>query len=241
MTLNSGARGTVDRVYEELKNRAISYAIKPGSRLNEGEVARELGVSRTPVREALNRLTVAGFLSFTPSQGFFRKPFDPTEIFDLYEMRQAIEVASVRLAVDRAPDEALQEVDEFLTVSAACSGDERVDRLVGLDEQFHERIVRLSGNAEMLSSLLNINDRIRFFRWVAMGTGSRRNTQGEHRQVLSALQARDAEQAATILHAHIARRRDQIVAQVREGYARIYVGTPDAQDYPRSPYIENPK
>jgi DNA-binding GntR family transcriptional regulator len=237
---NSGGRGTVDRVYQELKNLAISYAIKPGSRLNEGEVARQLGVSRTPVREALNRLTVAGFLSFTPSQGFFRKPFDPTEIFDLYEMRQAIEVASVRLAVSRASDVALQEVDEFLTVSAAYSGDERVDRLVELDEQFHERIVKLCGNGEMLNSLLNINERIRFFRWVAMGTGSRRNTQDEHRQVLLAIQARDAGQAAIILHAHIARRRDQIVAQVREGYARIYVGSEDVQDDPGSAYRENP-
>ena len=239
MNLNSGARGTVDRVYEELKNRAICYAIKPGSRLNEGEVARELGVSRTPVREALNRLTVAGFLSFTPSQGFFRKPFDPTEIFDLYEMRQAIEVASVRLAVERASDQALREVDEFLSMSAGQSGDERVDRLVGLDEQFHERIVKLSGNHEMLTSLQNINDRIRFFRWVAMSTGMRRNTQGEHRQVLSAIQARDAAQAATILHAHIARRRDQIVTQVREGYARIYVGSNEVQDDVSFPSMEN--
>jgi DNA-binding GntR family transcriptional regulator len=101
----------------------------------------------------LNRLTVAGFLSFTPSQGFFRKPFDATEVVDLYEMRQKTEVASVRLAVDRAFDEALKEVDEFLAMGARQSGDERVGRQVALDEQFHERIVKLSGNGEMLSSL----------------------------------------------------------------------------------------
>jgi DNA-binding GntR family transcriptional regulator len=224
MDSSSGTRGTVDRVYEELKNLAISYAIKPGSRLNEGEFARRLGVSRTPVREALNRLTVAGFLSFTPSQGFYRKPLDQTEIFDLYEMRQAIEVASVRLAASRATDTGLREIAEFLDVSAQCADHEQVDQLVRFDEEFHERIVRLSGNREMLTCLLNINDRIRFFRWVDMESGRRMNTQQEHRQVFLALQARDGEQAAAILHAHIARRRDQILAQVREGYARIYVG-----------------
>jgi DNA-binding GntR family transcriptional regulator len=223
MNLNSDARGAVDRVYEELKSLAISYAIKPGSRLNEGEVARRLGVSRTPVREALNRLTAAGFLSFTPSQGFFRKPLDATEVFDLYEMRQAIEVAAARLAASRASDEGLRELDAFLSVSADYSDTRHVDRLVRFDEEFHERIVKLSGNHEMLTCLLNINDRIRFFRWVDMETGRRRDTQGEHRQVLVALQARDANQAAAMLHAHIAQRRDQIVTQVREGYARIYV------------------
>src|SRR5436190_19317828 len=91
----------VDRIYNELKTLAISYEIKPGSRLNEGEIARKFGVSRTPVREALNRLTAVGFLSFTPSQGFFRKPLEAAEIFDLYEMRQVIEIASVRLAATR--------------------------------------------------------------------------------------------------------------------------------------------
>lgn len=229
MDASPDVRGTVDRVYEQLKNLAISYAIKPGSRLNEGEVARRFGVSRTPVREALNRLTANGFLSFTPSQGFFRKPFDATEVFDLYEMRQAIEVSSARLAATRASDEALREVDEFLAISAGCSDAPQVDRLVRFDEQFHERIVRLSGNREMLTCLLNINDRIRFFRWVDMESGRRRNTQEEHRNVLLALQARDGEAAAATMHTHIARRRDQIVAQVREGYARIYLG---AQDMP---------
>jgi len=232
--LSLGGRGTVDRVYEELKGLAIRYAIKPGSRLNEGEVARRLGVSRTPVREALNRLTAEGFLSFTPSQGFFRKPLDSTEVFDLYEMRQAIEVAAARLAAGRATEQSLRELDEFLSVSADYSDTRHVDRLVRFDEEFHERIVKLSGNHEMLTCLLNINDRIRFFRWIDMETGRRRDTQGEHRQVLEALQARDADQAADVLHAHIAQRRDQIVTQVREGYARIYVDDPATSGEPRS-------
>jgi DNA-binding GntR family transcriptional regulator len=74
-----------------------------------------------------------------------------------------------------------------------------------------------------------------------MSNGRRRNEQDEHRQVLSALQARDAGQAATILHTPIAERRDQIVAQVREGYARIYLGTKDVPNDMNSQYMENRK
>jgi DNA-binding GntR family transcriptional regulator len=222
MDSDSGARGTVDRVHEQLKTMAISYEIRPGSRLNEGDIARSLGVSRTPVREALNRLTAAGFLSFTPSQGFFRKPLDPTEIFDLYEMRQAIEVASIRLAAERATAEELTGIEKFLSVSIISDG-RPVEELVRFDESFHEQLVKLSRNREMLTCLLNINDRIRFFRWIDMDMGRRPGTQEEHRQVLTALQARDPERAVELLHGHIARRRDQIIAQVKEGYARIYV------------------
>src|ERR1700752_1900901 len=87
----------VDRVYEHLKAMAVSYEFKPGERLTEGELARHLGLSRTPLREALNRLNTEGFLRFTPGKGFFCRELDAHEIFDLYELRKSIEVASVRL------------------------------------------------------------------------------------------------------------------------------------------------
>ena len=81
----------VDRVYEQLKAMAVSYEFKPGERLNEGELAKRLGVSRTPLREALNRLNTEGFLRFTPGKGFFCRELDAHEIFDLYELRKSIE------------------------------------------------------------------------------------------------------------------------------------------------------
>jgi len=224
MTGSAGVTSTVDRVYEELKHLAITYAIKPGSRVNEGAVARRLGVSRTPLREALNRLKAAGFLDFSPNQGFFGKALDPGDILELYEMRQAIEVASARLAAKRASVEALDEMDQYLAHSMRRTPGQSVDQMVALDEGFHERIVKLTGNRQMLDCLRNINDRIRFFRWIDMEEEKRRDTQNEHHDVLLALRAQDGERAARILDTHIARRRDQIVGQVREGFARIYVG-----------------
>jgi len=223
MNASSVAGGAVERIYEELKDQAIRYELKPGGRLNEGELAKSLGVSRTPLREALNRLAAAGFLSFEPSKGYFRKPLDAAEIFDLYELRQAIEPAAARLAAERATEPAIGELDAYLAESMRADPSRTVDQLVRLDEGFHERIVRLAGNGEMLASLRNINDRIRFFRWIDMESERRRGTQQEHRQILDALRRRDGAAAARLLHAHIAQRRDQIIARVREGYARIYV------------------
>jgi DNA-binding GntR family transcriptional regulator len=214
----------VGRVYEELKTLSITYGLKPGSRVNESTLARQLGVSRTPLREALNRLVVDGFLDFTPSQGFFRKNIDPAEIFDLYEMRQTLEVASLRLAVRRATEQALDEIEEFLSVSVGYTSEEGTKPLVQLDEGFHERLILLTGNRQLLTCLQSVNDRIRFFRWIDMEEERRRGTQSQHLEILRAIRKRDAEEAAAILGDHIVCRRDQILRQVKEGYARIYTG-----------------
>ena len=216
--------GEVDRVYKELKKLVIAYVIKPGARINEGEFARRLGVSRTPLREALNRLVAQGFLSYAPSQGFSLKLLEATEIFDLYEMRQAIEVAAVRLACRRAKPDALDAIDAFLDRSAQATEAQGIGQLVGFDEEFHELIAGLAGNREMTAALLNINERIRFVRWIDMEGEHRGETQNEHRQIVAALRAGDEARAAGLLDGHIVRRMDQIVAQVREGYARIYAG-----------------
>src|ERR1700675_64982 len=102
----------VDRVYEQLKVMAVSFEFKPGERLNEGAIAGRLGVRRTPLREALNRLNTEGLLRFFPGRGFFCRELDAQEIFDLYELRKSIEIAAVRPAIKRARD---QDIDALLT------------------------------------------------------------------------------------------------------------------------------
>ncbi len=118
----------VDRVYEQLKAMAVSYELKPGERLNEGELAKRLGVSRTPLREALNRLNTEGFLRFTPGKGSFCRELDAHEIFDLYELRKSIEVASIRLAIKRAKDEDIDALLKFLEATGPDPGERIVGR-----------------------------------------------------------------------------------------------------------------
>jgi DNA-binding GntR family transcriptional regulator len=211
------------RLYATLAEAMIRFDFRPGERLNEGAIARDLGVSRTPVREALSRLVAAGFLDHEPGQGFFRRKLDPKEIFDLYELRQQIEVGAVRLAVERAAPDALASLDAFLARSMAAAPDYSVDALVDFDEAFHQGLVRLSGNGEMLRSLQQINARIRFVRWIDM-RGRRDATQGEHRAILDAIKSRDPVRGCALMEAHVQRRLEQITERVRESYARIYVG-----------------
>lgn len=217
-------RSVVDRVHKELRSMAVTFRFLPGERLNEAILAKELGVSRTPLREALNRLATEGFLTFSANHGFFRKPLDVKEVFDLYEFRMQLEISAVKMAVERASEEQLDEIEKFTEESAREVPTRTTDDLVTLDEQFHEMLMRLTGNMEMLNSLRNVNARIQFVRWLDM-TGRRSETQSQHKDIVRALRKRDRVESERLITDHIAHRLDQIIEKVERSYGRIFVRT----------------
>jgi len=222
--MHAAKTGSVDRIYRVVKARAIAFALRPGERLNEVALARELNVSRTPLREALNRLVAEEFLRWLPRRGYVVRELDSKEVFDLYEFRAALEVSAAMLACERASDDELEELSKFVESRSKNADESDTLRVVGLDEEFHERLVALSGNQEMVRVLRNVNARIRFVRWIDMEKGRRKITQGEHAAVLNALKKRDANAVAHCLRDHITHRLDQIAEVIGEGYLRIYNG-----------------
>lgn len=205
-----------------LRDMAISYQLKPGERLSEIELAERLGVSRTPVREALNTLATDGFL-VASSRGFARRPLDIQEMQDLYEARMAVERECLRLAMERATAEQVRALITFLEHSKSVSPDTPVRELVALDESFHLQIADMAGNAELRRMLASLNERIRFIRWIDMETVGRDSTQKEHQQIARTLKARDWVAGERHLGAHIGLRREQIVEAITRGLARIYL------------------
>lgn len=224
MSMHAVKTGSVERIYSVVKARAIAFQLRPGERLNEVALARELNVSRTPLREALNRLVAEEFLRWLPRRGYVVRELDSKEIFDLYEFRAAVEVAGATLACERASDDEIEELSKFVESRSKNADETDTLRVVGLDEEFHERLVALGGNQEMVRVLRNVNARIRFVRWIDMEKGRRAITQGEHAKVLDALKKRDANAVAECLRDHITHRLDQITEVIGEGYLRIYNG-----------------
>lgn len=214
---------SVDRIYEEVKVMACSFELRPGERINEVALAKRLKVSRTPLREALNRLTMEGLLEVRSGQGFFRCKLDPKEVFDLYQLRTVVECAGIRLAVEHADDAAIDNVIAFLEETAGELPAKSAIDLVGLDETFHELIASMSGNNEIPRVLRNINARIQFVRWIDVGRRGRTVTQAEHMEIARSLKRRDAERCVTLLTRHIERRLEEITAAIREGFGRIYM------------------
>lgn len=216
------AFSSVERVYEELRALAINFEMLPGDRVNEVELAKRFGVSRTPLREALNRLTADGFLSFVPSKGFFRRKLEIKEVVDLYELRLKLELGGAELACERATPEKVAEIRSFLDMSMRDDPARDAQELVALDERFHEMIADLAGNAELLRTLIAVNARIRFIRWINMESSNRPRSQAEHLEILEAIAGNDSVRARTILINHISKRQDQIAEFIRTGYAAIY-------------------
>ncbi len=217
------AEGRVEDIYDQLKTMAVGYRLRPGDRLNEVTLSRELGVSRTPLREALNRLVAENLFDFRAGAGFFCRGLDPQTVFDLYELRQITEAAAARLACERASDADLQSLsDDLLTRGIATAG-LTVAEACARDEAFHMGVARLGSNAVLVTQLSRINERIRYVRWVSLSLGRLRKSKDEHVALMQALLDRDADQAATIINAHIGKRMDQVTEVVRHGISNIYM------------------
>lgn len=222
-TPESETASSVDRIYKEVKAMASAYELRPGERINEGELAKKLSVSRTPLREALNRLSVEGLLEVRSGKGFFRRPLDPGEVFDLYQLRVVIECAAIRLAVQHADEAAIEALQRFLSETGGEQPARTASELVYLDEQFHETLASMSGNAEILRVLRNINARIQFVRWIDIGRRGRTATQAEHMEIIESLRLRDTDRCVAAVVRHIERRLEEITMAIREGFSRIYL------------------
>lgn len=215
-----GKRG--EDVLNRLRDMAIFYEFKPGEKLNEVELAQRLGVSRTPVREAMMALAYEGFLQ--PSgRSYVRRTLDVKEMKDLYELRLGLEKECCRYAIERADPTQIADLEDYLAHSRGVSPDTSVSELVALDEGFHYRLAQMSGNAELVRMIEWINRRIRFMRWISMDGRVRESTQDQHKALLQALKDRDLPQMHALISAHISVRQDQIVASVTKGLAKIFL------------------
>lgn len=214
---------SVDLVYEQVRQMAANFEFKPAERINESALSKRLGASRTPLREAMNRLTAEGLLSFEPGRGFFCQPLTPQLVVHLYELREALETTAIRAAVERAADDEIAAIGHFLNETADRYGDDTPTKeIVHLDEAFHVRIAELSGNPELVNMLRLTNERIRYVRWIAMRerVGI---THAAHLHIFEALAARDAQSAEDRLRSHIRTRNAEATEIVSQAYSTLYV------------------
>ena len=197
-------RALADHVYGSLKSRMMDFSLVPGERISEAELAQGLGVSRTPVREALQRLRSEGLVDVESRSGWFVRPIDFERIEQLYDLRVVIETACIaRLcALPERPPE-LDALKRAWLVPEA----ERLDdpaEVGALDERFHATLVRAAGNAEMAKVHWDVTERIRIVRRLDFTRGDRIDaTYQEHGRILRHVIQRRPEQASILLRSHI--------------------------------------
>lgn len=221
-------KSTVERAYERIHNMAVNFEFKPDERLNESALSIKLGISRTPLREALNRLVAEGLLTFSNGRGFFCRSLNPVQIQELYEARIAIESEALIRTIARASDAQLNALQAYLPAYMPSSD---LAQMLQMDEAFHTRLAELSNNSELLHMLENINVRIRYVRSISLqhlrdnkGLDSKeRRKLSTHRIIMEAAISRDPDRAVKALRTHIERHQDEITEAVRIAYSQLYV------------------
>lgn len=202
-----------EQVYLRLKAELHDFKLVPGDRFSEAELGGRLGVSRTPVREALFRLRNEGFLDLESKAGWFVRPIDFGKLEQLYDLRVLLELASVSRLCART--EAVPELEELKAVWLVPVAERKDDaREVGAcDEQFHATLVRAAGNAEIARVHWDVTERIRIVRHLDFTRADRIDaTYAEHAKILRAVIQRKADQAQLLLKTHI----EQSKAEVRK-------------------------
>jgi len=199
-------RSRADEVYEQLKQDIASFSLVPGDRFTENEISERLGVSRTPIRQALFRLQQEGYVEVLFRSGWRVLPFDFDQFEQLYDLRMVLETTAVhRICADgRRADQALlaQPAAVWLVPPAQRSGD--AAQVSRWDEEFHCALVAAAGNAEMARVHRDVTDRIRIIRRLDFTKQVRIDaTYDEHARILKALQRKRGDQAAMLLRAHI--------------------------------------
>src|SRR5687767_14537372 len=190
-------------VYERIKAEIFDFSLLPGDRFTETEVAARVGVSRTPVREALYRLEREGYIDVSARNGWSVKPFDFDLFENLYDVRIVLELAAVRRLCE-SPSEADLSALTSVWLVAPDARERDAQRVCELDEMFHQTVVIAAGNAEMARIHRDVSERIRIIRRLDFTQQERIDmTYEEHGALLRAIIGRDAEQASAGLCKHI--------------------------------------
>ncbi|MFJ1548883.1 GntR family transcriptional regulator [Streptomyces sp. NPDC088246] len=190
-----------ERVYEALLELITTRALRPGRHLVESELAGHLGVSRQPVREALQRLNTEGWVDLRPAQGAFVHEPTEDEADQLLSVRTLLEAEAARLAAANSGTAGIAALEELCAKGEQAVADDDMDLAVATSAAFHAKVMELAGNV-VLSELAGQVDRR--VRWYYTPVARRRGTQSwiEHRSLIAAISSRDEQRATEIMRAH---------------------------------------
>jgi DNA-binding GntR family transcriptional regulator len=213
LTRNASSAAT-----ELIRQAIIDGRLPPGRRLKEEELARELGISRTPVREALLMLHAEGLIDVAPNRGAAVRSHSVEDLDDLYQLRAVLEGYATRRAAARLSDDAiasLRESCERFDGLLADSAD--MSALVKENLVFHQTILEHSGSARLTGMVRQVIELPLVYRsYVWYSPEQQRISAHYHRQITRALEARDAERAELVMKEHIFEARDLLLTHWRE-------------------------
>jgi len=214
-------RNISQEVYEILKERIFSKQFSPGERLRLTEIEKQMNVSRTPLKDALNRLAVEGLVEIKPSRGTFVSDPSPTEIADCFDVRRVLEIYGVELAAKRMTESQLKQLRDMVQKLRGFTDTEDWSRIyqeyVALDHQMHRLIMEFAGNKQLQQTWEQINMHVQMARVRYRRAEEELDlAQAEHEELLRAFEARDVGTLQGVMSHHIERAKQSLLRDLDE-------------------------
>lgn len=204
-----------EMVYEELKMQILTGTIIPGTRMMEVELAEEMGVSRTPIREAIRKLEKEGLVTIEPRRGAYASQISTGDMVEILEVRQNMEGLAAFFAASRMKSDQLEELREVAAKYNDAVTEGNMENMIRFDTRFHRIIVESCNNKILVQMIEQLQELVLRFRYIYYDNFRRaENMPEEHKMILEAIECGNAEAARDAADIHIARLKDLVI---REG------------------------
>ena len=191
------------RVFHKIRDDILSGKYKEHEELKEVAIGEELGVSRTPVREAFRQLELEGLIQIIPNKGAYVTGITVNDVKDIYMIRSRLEGLCARWATEKITDEQMEEMEENVYLAEFHAQKGHMDQMAELDNRFHE-IMYEACDSKMLEHLLkDYHNYVLRVRRKTLSTNRGTESNNEHRMIMEAIKAKDADKAEELAHAHM--------------------------------------
>ncbi len=206
-----------ETVCETLREAIRNGTLEPGERLMEVQLAEELGISRTPVREAIRKLEQEGYVIMMPRRGTYVSSVSVSDIKEIFEIRSALESLSTGLAARRIEPDELEKLRALLAEIEGHIQNRDMDKIVETDIKFHGLLYRVSRNERLVAIIGNLKEQLARFRTLSMSyPGRLQETLEEHRAMVEAIAAGDVEAARDAADRHMERAEETLLKALRK-------------------------
>lgn len=208
------------RVFQKLREDILSGKYKDHEELKEVAIGEELGVSRTPVREAFRQLELEGLIQIVPNRGAYVTGITAKDVKDIYMIRSLLEGLCAKLATEKISKEQLEEMEENIYLADFHAAKGHLDQMAELDNRFHDILYEACDSKMLEHTLKDYHQYVLRVRQKTLATNTRgRASNDEHRQIMEAIKAKDAEQAQQLANKHMLNAYDNMV---QNGLYEIY-------------------
>jgi DNA-binding GntR family transcriptional regulator len=193
-----------DQAYEAIKDRIITCQFKPGECINEASVSELLGLGRTPVHQAIDRLMLEEMVEVIPRKGVIVKPVILQDVLQMIDVRMINETQCARLAAERADNSHIESISEVLGQARKAISDHDIHALMSLDREFHLLLAGASKNFELAEVLRKLNERSLRFWFISFTTPDHHhNFQQQHEALYEAIRSHNPDEAERAMRVHI--------------------------------------